>query len=323
MRGTPAGAGEESAVAEAGVEYTALEQDIVASRLRWQPALATALGRHEHDAELGDCSLEAFAARQREVAAQIERLREIHDARLAEPYRTRHGILLCKLRYEHANEGVFGDSRHSPAAGLATAGSACLSLIDRDFAPLEERARALAARLGGVRPLLAQLRQRFEHCSPIHAGTALQQGAGTVALLERDLPAAMAALENTALAQAVEQARVDALDAARGHLAWLRRRGAAGGDRADCLGQRPHGAAARGSGAGRGARSPTWSPRRGGSAPSPGAAEKSWRRRFSRVRIRLMWSAASPPPSTRRRRSCCPGPSAPWKRCGSSAWTAT
>ena len=58
-------------------QYETLEQEITESRLRWSPATATSLGRHEWDEELGDRSAEAVEARSREVADQIRRLEGI------------------------------------------------------------------------------------------------------------------------------------------------------------------------------------------------------------------------------------------------------
>ena len=61
---------------------------------RWPPPSGG-----EHDAELGDRSSEAFAARQREVAAQNERLREIETpGSLTVPHPSRHPALQAALR---------------------------------------------------------------------------------------------------------------------------------------------------------------------------------------------------------------------------------
>src|SRR5579884_2705410 len=123
-------------MAEAATAYKQLEDAIVASRLRWNPGQATPLGRHEYDAELGDRSAGAFDARTHELSEQIRGLEATEAARLPEPYRARHGILLRKLRYERDDEAVYADSRHSPGAGLAMLGGACLPLVIREFAPL-------------------------------------------------------------------------------------------------------------------------------------------------------------------------------------------
>jgi hypothetical protein len=48
-------------MAESARAFAQLEAEITESRLRWSPAAATALGRHEWDAELGDRSPEAIA----------------------------------------------------------------------------------------------------------------------------------------------------------------------------------------------------------------------------------------------------------------------
>ena len=158
--------------------FAALEGEITESRRRWSPAMATGLGRHEWDAELGDRSPGAIEARSREVADQVRRLQAIDAASLPEPYRTRHPIHLRKLRFEHSEEEDFEASRHQPGAPLGQIGFACNGLMIRAFAPAPERVRLLTGRLGHVPRLLSQAREVYQSTTPTHVQTALQQAAG-------------------------------------------------------------------------------------------------------------------------------------------------
>jgi uncharacterized protein (DUF885 family) len=202
-------------------EYETLEQEITESRLRWSPAAATSLGRHEWDEELGDRSPEAMEARSREVADQIRRLERIDAVALPEPYRTRLPIHLKKLRFELSEEEDFEASRRSPGAALGVVGFACNGLMIRDFAPATERLRLLSGRLRRVPDLLQQYRVLYQSSTPIQVDTALQQAAGVISLFERDLPAFAHEAGDDAADTTFEAARTAALEAARSYAAWL------------------------------------------------------------------------------------------------------
>src|SRR5215208_377164 len=206
---------------DAARAFAALEGEITESRLRWSPATATALGRHDWDDQLGDRSPEAIEARSREVADQIRRLEHIDAAALPEPYRTRHPIHLSKLRFEHSEEEEFEASRHAPGAPLGQLGFALNGLMIRDFAPAAERARLVTARLGAAPALLEQAREVYLEASPIHIETAMQQAAGIASLVERDLPAFVAGAGEGMDRAAFGEAQAAALAAVRGYLDWL------------------------------------------------------------------------------------------------------
>ena len=198
--------------------YSALEEEITESRLRWSPSAATALGRHDWDDQLGDRSATAIAARNHEVADQIRRLEMFETAVLPEPYRTRQPIHLRKLRFELSEEQDYEASRHQPGAPLAQIGFACNGLLIRDFAPIDERVRLLTGRLGEVPRLLADARALYVAASPIHVETAMQQAAGITALIERDLPAFVRQGAHNA---DFAEAQGVALAAVRDYTAWL------------------------------------------------------------------------------------------------------
>jgi uncharacterized protein (DUF885 family) len=201
--------------------YADLERDIVESRMRRAPGAATALGRHDWDAELGDLSRAAIDGRVREVAGQIRALEATDAATLPEPYRTRHGIHLRKLRFELSEEDAYGASRHNPGGVLGAIGFSCNSLIIRDFAPLPERVRSLTSRLAQVPRLLDQARENLESCTPIHVGTALQQAGGILTMLQHDLPPVVAGVDDAGGRSAFGEAQVKAVEAVRAYTAWL------------------------------------------------------------------------------------------------------
>jgi uncharacterized protein (DUF885 family) len=94
---------------------------------------------------------------------------------------------------------------HNPGAGVH-------SLISREFAPLPERVASLTQRLAAVPEYLAAARRRLGRMSRIHLDTALDQLAGTIGMLDSELPAG-----DAALAAAAEDARAALTE----HCEWL------------------------------------------------------------------------------------------------------
>ncbi len=209
-------------MADQAAAYQLLEQEITEARLRHSPALATAAGRHDWDGELGELSEPAMQGRARELAAQIRRLDSLDHTALPEPYRTRAPIHLRKLRFERSEIEQDAAYRHNPGAPLGVIGYGVNSLMIREFAPLAERMQSLASRLSQVPRYLAEARQVFDRCTPIHAETAIQQGAGVLSLLERDVPALAAGVSDAAIRSRVEEAATAAATAAGEYVRWLR-----------------------------------------------------------------------------------------------------
>jgi uncharacterized protein (DUF885 family) len=73
--------------------------------------------------------------------------------------------------------------RHNPGGGVH-------ALLSRDFAPLAARLSSAAQRLAAVPEFLHATRGRLAEMSRIHLDTALDQLAGTVRLIDTELPAA-------------------------------------------------------------------------------------------------------------------------------------
>lgn len=209
-------------ITEAAQQFATLEDEITESRLRWSPAAATGLGRHEWDAELGDRSPEAIEGRSREVADQVRRLEGFDAAELAEPYRTRLPIHLDKLRFELSEEQDYEASRRSPGAPLGLIGFACNGLLIRDFALATERVRLLTGRLLQIPTLLQQYRSLYQTSTLIQVETAMQQATGVIALLERDLPAFVEGASGGVGRGQFDDARMAALEATRSYASWLK-----------------------------------------------------------------------------------------------------
>ena len=157
------------------------------STQRWlavHPVEATFLGDHAHDHELPDPSPDAADERAAELRMQLARLdadppesdEESIDAEVLRTTLTAELLELTEL-----DEASWDATVHNP-------GRALRALASRPFAPAADRLDAARARLAAVPDYLRAARERMSELSPIHAETAVQQLAGTIAVIDDALP---------------------------------------------------------------------------------------------------------------------------------------
>jgi uncharacterized protein (DUF885 family) len=203
-------------------ELSSIVDDYITATNAWQPVGATSRGFHEHDARLGDRSAVAVDRRMAEVRGLLGRVAMLNAGALPgeEPYE--RDLLERRLKWELTeNEHVRYWQRH-PGGYLATVGSGCNGLVIRDFAPLDDRLRALVGRLGDVPRLLDQAKANLRDPLRAHVETSIEQAAGMRALFERDLPDAASKSGDAALKQQFDAASKAALAAVDAFAAWMK-----------------------------------------------------------------------------------------------------
>jgi len=193
--------------------FVPVAAEILEAALDQDPVEATYLGDHRRDDRLADPSPAAAEHRAVLLRTQLAELDALEPASLGPDDAVDAAILRAALAAElleldEIAEAEWNPMLHNPGAGVH-------SLISRDFAPLPVRLAAVTARLRAVPEFLSAARRRLGDMSRIHLDTAAAQLAGTVAMLEAELPAG-----DAALAVAAEAAR----DALAEHQAWLAER---------------------------------------------------------------------------------------------------
>jgi uncharacterized protein (DUF885 family) len=204
-----------------GSAFAQIAEDWIGSTLANSPSAATALGVHDYDGELGDRSRGAVDARARTLRGQLERLEALDSDALAGTERCEHELLRRRILWELVSIEDLQSWRRSPGVYLGSIGGACNGLIIRDFAPLAERARSLISRLSQAPRVLEQGKANLDQCPEIHVETAIEQALGTRVLLQRDLPAAMAALDDASLRAELDEALAQATQAVESFTEWL------------------------------------------------------------------------------------------------------
>ena len=202
--------------------FEALGQRFVDEFGRYSPVYATALGDHRFDGELDDLGTAGRAraiAWIRDLLAQLE---TIDRSKLSRANQVDAAMLENQLRYAIWSDQTFRDWSWDPLVYTQLTGQALYGLLAREFAPLPERLRSLAARLEKMPRLLEQARANLvpARVPSIHAETAVKQNPGVLRLVDELVVPQLDTLEagdRARLERAIAQARV----AVQEHQRWL------------------------------------------------------------------------------------------------------
>ncbi|HEY0167566.1 MAG TPA: DUF885 domain-containing protein [Jatrophihabitans sp.] len=198
--------------------FTKLADDAVASLCAHYPEQATYLGDHSHDDQLSDPSAAAGQRRSAELRSLIARLDELPAERLDTADAVDRDILRTAAEGELLELNELDEASWNPM--LHNPGQALYGLLSRDFAPLPERLSGVAGRLRAIPDYLQAARSRLGEMSRVHVETAVGQLEGTLALIEGEVPAAVAKAGGVGPDLSQEVSRAAA--AVREHQDWLR-----------------------------------------------------------------------------------------------------
>jgi uncharacterized protein (DUF885 family) len=178
-------------------QIATLIDEILRFGWRMSPSAATAVGIHEHDDHLIDCSPEALDDRLRATAAYRRELARLSAESVGlDPDETLDlTILSGSLEVDERQLEEARPARRDPAFYLDEILYGVYYLVEHDFAPLPDRARAAARRLLEVKRLLRQAKANLSDPAVVPrewVGAALQQIHGSLIFLShlaRDLAA--------------------------------------------------------------------------------------------------------------------------------------
>jgi uncharacterized protein (DUF885 family) len=189
------------------------------------PVRATFLGVHDHDARLPDLSHEGIARRTEELERWLAWLQAIDRETLHGDAVFDHEILDHAMRADLLElEEVRGWQRN-PMRYNRVIATGISSLIDREFAPLEERLRSLMARLASIPDVTEAARANLSDVPRLWAELAARNTRGTLRFLAEDVPEAIEAQGGAdldpALSDAWSRAHAEALQRVGAFAAWL------------------------------------------------------------------------------------------------------
>lgn len=176
-------------------ELQALAEFVLDGYFERYPLRGVALGRHELDGRIRDCSGAALEAELVALRGDLAKLRALEDYQLTPLGRVELAALISTLDAELFELEVRRSPWRNPMFYMADL--ELTAYIARDYAPLRERAKAVVdAAKAGVQHLEHARKNLEPTLARPFVDTALLQVRGTLSFVETDVPAAFAGLED-------------------------------------------------------------------------------------------------------------------------------
>jgi uncharacterized protein (DUF885 family) len=198
-------------------DFVRLAGDYLDDRAERHPDLATGLGDHRFDGRLPDLSAAALADERRALDRWAAGLDALDADSLSAEHRVDAAIMADSVARRIFELDDLREHTWNPLP--ANPGKAIYMLLARDFAPLPDRLESVASRLAEIPRTLAEARAHLGPAPRVHLETAIGQFDGTIALVSKEIDAALE--DAPASGPRIAQVRPAALEALAGHRAWL------------------------------------------------------------------------------------------------------
>ncbi len=199
------------------LEFARLAGEYLDDRAERHPELATSLGDHRFDDRLADPSAAALADERRALDGWGARLDALDLGGLSAEHRVDAAMMADSVARRVFEIDELAEHTWNPL--LANPGRAIYMLLARDFAPLPDRLASVAGRLAEVPGALAEARRQLGAMPRVHLETAIGQFDGTIALVGKEVDAALSA--EPSCGRRLAEVRPAALEALAEHRAWL------------------------------------------------------------------------------------------------------
>ena len=201
----------------ADAAFGGLAREYLDDRAERHPDTATGLGDHRFDARLPDPSAQALQAERGALDGWAARLAAIDHGALSAEHRVDAAMMADSVarrvfEIDELREHTWNPLQSNP-------GKAIYQLLARDFAPLADRLGSVAGRLAEIPAVLAEARRQLGRMPRVHLETAIGQFDGTIALVSKEIDAALEAAP--ACGPELARVRPAALEALTEHRTWL------------------------------------------------------------------------------------------------------
>ena len=201
----------------ADAAFGRLAREYLDDRAERHPDTATGLGDHRFDTRLPDPSAQALQAERGALDGWATRLAAIDHGALSAEHRVDAAMMADSVarrvfEIDELREHTWNPLQSNP-------GKAIYQLLARDFAPLADRLGSVAGRLAEIPAVLAEARRQLGRMPRVHLETAIGQFDGTIALVSKEIDAALEAAP--ACGPELARVRPAALEALTEHRTWL------------------------------------------------------------------------------------------------------
>jgi len=191
--------------------------------LRYQPTQGTQAGYHQYDTQLEDYSRKSIDAEVAALKSYEKRIEAIHPDNSTTDFvpRSDREIVLSTIRSRLLTlEAIRPWEKNADNYSSACANGAFV-LMERKFAPPDERLRSLIAREKQMPGLLAAARVNLKNSPRVYTEIAIEQLPDIVSFFEKDVPRAFSDAQDAALKAEFAQTNAAVIAALKDYLNWL------------------------------------------------------------------------------------------------------
>jgi uncharacterized protein (DUF885 family) len=186
------------------------------------PSQATSVGFHQYDGQLEDFSAAAHQQTRRRLLEYQAAFQAIHPNTLSQNDRNDREIMIATIHSLLLEEDRVQMWRKNPDAYSGAVTGTIFSLIKRNFAPPEERLRAVIEREKQIPRALAQARAVLRNPPKIYTDIAIEQLPGNIDFFKTTVPEAFAEVKNPGLLADFKRSNDGAIAALNEYLSWLK-----------------------------------------------------------------------------------------------------
>jgi uncharacterized protein (DUF885 family) len=187
----------------------------------YQPTSGTLTGYHQYDTKLEDFSRKSIDAQVAELNSFNKRISAVPVASLDQSTRADRALVLSSIHSTLLNLEVVRAWEKNPDTYSGAVSNAAFSLMERKFAPPEDRLRSLIAREILMPQVFAEARQNLKDPPKVYTDIALEQLPGIITFFEHDVPLAFADVKDVALNREFALTNAGVIAALRDYQSWL------------------------------------------------------------------------------------------------------
>jgi uncharacterized protein (DUF885 family) len=190
----------------------------------YAPSAGTMTGLHQYDGQLEDFSRPTVDAEIAALKAFEQRIAAIQPGDSAADFvpRTDRELVLSNIRSQLLTLETIRPWEKEADAYSSTCANAAFVLMERKFAPPDDRLRSLVARETQMPKLLAAARVNLKNPPRIFTEIAIEQLPDIVSFFEHDVPEAFADAQDPGLKAEFAQTNAAVISALNDYLNWLK-----------------------------------------------------------------------------------------------------
>jgi len=188
-----------------------------------QPAQGTLAGYHQYDEKIEDASQTSIQAEIAALRVFEKRVQAMQNSASFDP--TTRGdsqIVLGNIRSRLLTLQTIRPWQKDPDVYSAWVANGAFTLIERKFAPTDDRMRSLVARERRIPGLFDEARVNLQNPPRIYTEIAIEQLPGIIQFFQHDVPLALADAQDAALKEEFAETNAQVIVSLKNYLDWLK-----------------------------------------------------------------------------------------------------